>query len=275
MPFRANFYQLPKAGYLSRLLLFTTPIALACMVSQMSVSYSQEAVGDEINLSCAVDGDGIAAVQARPAAENAPDYYDTSWLPSRSEFQMVADKQPSERVWNPLAKSWLTPEQIDLLGMAYSIGYQDGGASQARLVQGVLLQETIAGLLGRIGHLSAPIGKRSYGVMQVKVVAARDVLRRHPELGTFHTDDQLIARLMTDDEFNIRIASAYLKFLRRYKHNDQQALVAYNIGMGAARRVLDAADFKYVKKVERYLAVLVPRYNNKFPDGEAMHLASM
>lgn len=270
-PFKVNAYQFSKAGYLSRLVLFSAPVALVCVLSQMPLSYSQEAVGDEGNLSCAVDDDGMADLQAQAVK----DYFDTSWLPSRSEFQMVADKQPSERMWNPLAKSWLTPEQIDLLGMAYSIGYQDGGASQARMVQGVLLQETIAGLLGRIGHLSAPIGKRSYGVMQVKVVAARDVLRRHPELGTFHTDDQLIARLMTDDEFNIRIASLYLKFLRSYKHNDQQALVAYNIGMGAARRVLDAADFKYVKKVERYLSVLVPRYNNKFPDGEVMQLASM
>ena len=178
-------------------------------------------------------------------------------------------------MWNPLAKSWLTPEQIDLLGLAYAIGYQDGGKAHARLVQAVLMQETIAGLLGRLGHLTAPMGKRSYGVMQVKVVAARDVLRRHPELGTFHTDDQLIARLITDDEFNIRIASAYLKFLRRHKHSDQRALVAYNIGMNAARRVMDAADFKYVRKVERYLAVLVPRYNNKFSTGDAMHLASM
>ena len=142
-------------------------------------------------------------------------------------------------------------------------------------MQAVLLQETLAGLLGRLGHLSAPLGKRSYGVMQVKVVAAHDVLRLHPELGKFHTDDQLIARLITDDEFNIRVASAYLKFLRRHKHSDQKALVAYNIGMNAARRVMDAADFKYVRRVERYLADVVPRYNDKFAGGETMHVASM
>jgi hypothetical protein len=183
--------------------------------------------------------------------------------------------QPGETMWNPLGKSWLTPEQLDLLGMAYTIGYKDGGEAHARLVQGVLLQETIAGLLGRLGHLSAPLGKRSYGVMQVKVVAAHDVLRHHPELGKFHTDDQLITRLITDDEFNIRVASAYLKFLRRNKGSDQQALVAYNIGLNAARRVMDAADFKYVQKVERYLSVVVQSYNNKFPGGEMVHTASM
>lgn len=271
MPFKANAYQIPKTGYLSRLLLFATPVALACVLLQMSSSYSLEILGHEVNLNCTVDEDGGVDMQANAAQ----DFFDTSWLPRRSEFQMVANHQPGETMWNPLGKSWLTPEQIDLLGLAYSIGYQDGGEAHARLVQAVLLQETIAGLLGRLGHLSAPLGKRSYGVMQVKVVAAHDVLRRHPELGKFHTDDQLITRLMTDDEFNIRIASAYLKFLRKYKHSDQQALVAYNIGMGAARRVMDAADFKYVQKVERYLAVLVSRYNNKFSGGEAVRIASM
>ena len=45
--------------------------------------------------------------------------------------------------------------------------------------------------------------------------------------------------------------------------------MAYNIGMNAARRVMDAADFKYVRKVERYMAVVVPRYNNKFPAAHA------
>ena len=270
-PFKANAHQHPKSGYLSRLLLFSTPIALACFLSQMSSSYSRESFGNAVSLNCAFDGHGVAGMQARAAQ----DYFDTSWLPSRSEFEMVANNQPEATMWNPLGKSWLTAEQLDLLGMAYTIGYKDGGEAHARLVQGVLLQETIAGLLGRLGHLSAPLGKRSYGVMQVKVVAAHDVLRHHPEFGKFHTDDQLITRLITDDEFNIRVASAYLKFLRRNKGSDQQALVAYNIGMNAARRVMDAADFKYVQRVERYLSVVVQRYNSKFPGGEMLRTASM
>ena len=270
-PFKANANQQLKTGYLSRVLLFSMPVAVASVLLQMPSSYSLEILDDEVNLSCAVDDGGPVGMQAN-ATQN---FFDTSWLPSRSEFQMVANNQPRETVWNPLGKGWLNPEQIDLLGMAYSIGYQDGGEAHARLVQAVLLQETVAGLLGRLGHLTAPLGKRSYGVMQVKVVAAHDVLRHHPELGKFHTDDQLITRLMTDDEFNIRVASAYLKFLRKHKRSDQKALVAYNIGMHAARRVMHAADFKYVQKVERYLAVVVPRYNNKFPGGELLRTASM
>ena len=111
--------------------------------------------------------------------------------------------------------------------------------------------------------------------MQVKVAAARDVLRHKPQFGYFRSDEQLITRLISDDEFNIRIASSYLKFLRRYMGSDDQALVAYNIGLNAARRVMDPADFKYVQNVERYLSEVVQRYNTKFPSGETVHTARM
>ena len=51
--------------------------------------------------------------------------------------------------------------------------------------------------------------------------------------------------------------------------------MADNIGMNSARRVMDAADFKYVQRVERYLSVVVQRYNTKFPGGEMLRTASM
>ena len=232
---------------------------------------SSEAMGYEVNLSCAIDGNDADAVQAQADR----DFFDASWLPSRGEFEMAVNNQPEETMWNPLSKSWLTTEQLDLLRMAYTIGYKDGGEPQAKLVQAVLLQETIAGQLGRLGHLSAPLGKRSYGVMQIKVVAARDVLHFKPELGKFNTDEQLITRLISDDAFNIRIASAYLAFLRTRMSNDNAALVAYNIGLNAARGVMDAADFKYVQSVKRYLAQVVKQYNAKFPSGDSVRIASM
>lgn len=270
-PCNESAHQLTKSSYLSRSLLFSAPIALACVLSQVSSSFSIESLGGEVNLNCTIDRDDSSAVQAQ--AERG--FFDTSWLPRRSEFEMVSNNQPEETMWNPLGKNWLTAEQLDLLGMAYAIGYKDGGEAHAKLVQAVLLQETIAGQLGRLGHLSAPLGKRSYGVMQVKVAAARDVLRHKPQLGYFRSDEQLITRLISDDEFNIRIASSYLKFLRRYMGSDDQALVAYNIGLNAARRVMDPADFKYVQNVERYLAEVVQRYNAKFPSGETVHTARM
>ena len=260
-----------RTSYVSRSLMFAAPVALACVLYQLTLTSPLEAMEDDANLNCAIEDTDGEILQAQAD----PDFFDTSWLPGRGQFERVANNQSDDSLWNPLGKFWFTPDQLDLLGMAYTIGYQDGGETHAKLVQAVLLQETIAGQLGRLGHLSAPMGKRSYGVMQVKVVAARDVLKRHPDLGTYHTDDQLITRLIADDEFNIRVASAYLKMLRRHTGSDRQALVAYNIGMHAARRVLDAGDFKYVRKVERYLASVVQRYNSKFPDGEIIRTASM
>ncbi len=273
-PSKMNVKNPSGVSYLTRLLVFAAPIALASAISQMMIPDVLAVMGDEVNLSCAVDengGDDLDAMQAQ--ADRT--FFDTSWLPSRGDFERVSNNKPEEGLWNPLGKNWFSPEQLELLGMAYNIGEADGGQTHAKLVQAVLLQETIAGQLGRLGHLSAPLGKRSYGVMQVKVAAARDVLRRKPQLGYFRTDEQLITRLITDDEFNIRIASAYLKYLRRYMGSDHQALVAYNIGLNAARRVMDPSDFKYVQNVERYLAVVVQRYNMKFSGDESLHTASM
>ncbi len=180
--------------------------------------------------------------------------------------ESVSDKE-SERpqtIWNPVAKSWLTGQQVQLLKTAYDIGLQDGGLSQAQLLQSTLLQETIAGQLGRIGHQSAPVGKRSYGVMQVKVTAAQDVLAAYPTLGGFRTDEELIVRLMMDDEFNIHVASKFLLLMREKTGSDSEALVAYNIGLKAARRFVDHGDFRYVKNVTRYFVDVVRPFNRKY-----------
>ena len=169
-----------------------------------------------------------------------------------------------DKFWNSLAKVWLTSEQVHLLKTAFDIGYKDGGLEHARLVQGMLLQETIAGLLGRIGHMTAPVGKRSYGVMQVKVTAANDVLRKHSEFGVFSSDEELIAELIVDDEFNIRLASRHFLHLRTRTKTDAHALMAYNIGLRASRRYKDHHSFRYVKKVNRYSERVVNPFNEKF-----------
>ena len=180
------------------------------------------------------------------------------------ETQVNSEADTEKTIWNPLAKSWLTEEQVGLLKLAYDIGYQDGGEQHASLLQSTLLQETIAGQLGRVGHRAAPVGKRSYGVMQVKVSAATDVLDEHPQLGVSHTDEELIVRLMTDDEFNIRVASKFLLFLRDKTSSDAEALVAYNMGLRASKRFEAHEDFYYVKSVNRYFESIVVPFNRKY-----------
>jgi len=169
-----------------------------------------------------------------------------------------------DTLWNPLAKVWLNAEQVLLLKTAFDIGYQDGGLQHAKLIQGMLLQETIAGLLGRIGHMTAPVGKRSYGVMQVKVTAATDVLAKHAYLDNFDSESELIANLIIEDEFNIRIASKHFLHLRTRTKTDAHALLAYNIGLRASRRYSNHDSFRYVKKVKRYSRQVAEPFNEKF-----------
>lgn len=181
-----------------------------------------------------------------------------------AELSNSDEADAGKTIWNPLAKSWLTEEQVSLLRLAYDIGFQDGGVRHARLVQSTLLQESIAGQLGRVGHRTAPVGKRSYGVMQVKVTAAQDVLQDHAHLNNSSTVEDLIVRLMTDDEYNIRVASKFLLYLREKTANDASALVAYNIGLRGARRYEDHDEFGYVKSVNRYFENVVIPFNKKY-----------
>lgn len=179
--------------------------------------------------------------------------------------QPISDNADGKKtIWNPLAKSWLTEEQVDLLKLTYDIGYQDGGEQHASLLQSTLLQESIAGQLGRVGHRAAPVGKRSYGVMQIKVTAALDVLEEYPQLGVSRTDEDLIVRLMTDDEFNIRIASKFLLYLRDKTNSDAEALVAYNMGLRASKRFEAHEELRYVKSVNRYFETVVVPFNRKY-----------
>lgn len=174
------------------------------------------------------------------------------------------DQSEADMFWNPVTKSWLTDQQQALLKKAYEIGYADGGEAHAELLQSVMMQETSAGLLGRIGHMSAPVGKRSYGVMQVKVSAARDVFQYFGEPSQYRSDEELIAHLMNDDEFNIRVASKFLLMLKEKTRSMDQLLVAYNIGLTGSRSISEAASFKYVVKVKRNLTGVVKPFNQRF-----------
>jgi len=179
----------------------------------------------------------------------------------------VVDSSELDRpnsVWNPLAKVWLTAEQVYIMNIAFDIAFQDGGLQHARLIQGMLFQETLAGLVGRIGHMTAPAGKRSYGVMQVKVTAANDVLARYASLGKFSSDKELITHLIVDDAFNIRVASKHFLHLRARTKTDNHALLAYNIGLRASRRYSEHASFRYVQKVNVYAKQIANPLNNKF-----------
>lgn len=255
--------QHPSSGYLKSLFLAGVFVASSVAViafsqSGMALSVSSDASGgDPAACDVAVDG-------STPLA-----HY------SRASFTTTVDQftRDNPLFWNPLAKGWLTSEQMGLLKLAYEIGFEDGGHEHAELVQAILMQETIAGLLGRMGHMTAPVGKRSYGVMQVKVTAARDVLNEFSTFGQFRADEELIAKLLSDDEFNIRIASKFLVQLSNKVGLTERALVAYNIGLRSSRSIDNPKSFEYVVRTKGHLMEVVRPFNHRF-GGETLRLAT-
>ncbi|MDH5182592.1 MAG: hypothetical protein OEX12_01760 [Gammaproteobacteria bacterium] len=170
----------------------------------------------------------------------------------------------TKKFWNPLTNNWMTKEQVRLLNIAHNIGMDDSSKEHANLLQAILMQETHAGHYGRIGDTDAPVGKRSYGVMQIKLITARDVLKKHPDMGNFNTDEELLIKLMTDDYFNISIASKHLLVLRNNSKRYAQAVMAYNTGLSKAKRHWYPEKFRYVKKITLYIDKVITPFNKRF-----------
>lgn len=134
----------------------------------------------------------------------------------------------------------LTSRQAYLLSFAYRVAKEDGHHSP-ELVQGMIMQETKAGNMAgwRVAGLENRPGDRYFGVGQVKLVAAKEVLRTYPKLWKHldtRTDEELQARLIVDDEFNIRVASKYL-LLVGVNTNATIGVTAYNRGPTGAQEV--------------------------------------
>ena len=178
--------------------------------------------------------------------------------------QTKQHKAHNNGFWNTLSRRWLTREQIELLNLAHRIGMDEDGEEHAAMLQAILMQESHAGNYGRIGDVDADVGKRSYGVMQVKLITAYDVLKKFPEMGSFKTDEGLLIRLVTDDAFNIRIASKHLLMLRKNTRREAQAVMAYNTGLNKAMAHWYPEKFRYVRKVKRYLVHVVAPFNQRF-----------
>lgn len=152
----------------------------------------------------------------------------------------------------------LTNAQHAILKMAYDIAKADGHKNP-ELVQGVILQESHAGGL-KSYKVAGNRGDEYYGIGQIKVGAARDVMTTYPHLWKeykFHTktDDELIANLILNYRFNIEITSKYLKLLStRYGFTGRQLVNAYNRGPGGVRSVDD--NYHYALDVESKLRAM-------------------
>lgn len=140
----------------------------------------------------------------------------------------------------------MTERQHDLLIYAW----HEGMARDLSITTtSILLQESSAGTDHKVGDRSNGFGRRSYGVMQLQLSAARDALEHCPELGTFRTEEEIIARLIHDDRWNIRVGVCFLDRLNsRGSMSWRELITAYNRGVQGSRAV-DPTTFPYTVSV--------------------------
>lgn len=155
----------------------------------------------------------------------------------------------------------LTPKQKHILTLAYQTAAADGH-KYPQLLQGIILQETKAGGMKSYKVAGNEFGlkpnARYYGVAQLKLSATRDVLAKWPELwDDFEfqgkTDEEVIAKLIENERFNIAVASKYILILKSRGYTNPAAIAAaYNKGPTGARRINTAED-NYSKAVNKHI----------------------
>jgi len=132
-----------------------------------------------------------------------------------------------------------TPDQKRLMSIAYIEGIQVGWPET---IQAILLQETRAGVFGPVGDIGNGVGLRSYCPMQIKVATARDMVERY-QMGVFPTDEELIAKLLTDDSFCIRVGAKYFEYLYSIFRDWKTAVIAYNVGPAGVKLGKDPNNY--------------------------------
>ena len=138
-------------------------------------------------------------------------------------------------------------------------------------MQAILLQESGGGVSNPVGNMESPIGKRSYGVMQVQIVAARSILSRYPTTYNRYfpnrvydtiSDEEIVALLISNHEANIRIASQHFALYLSLSSGDwNKAVAAYNMGIGNANKRETHDDYPYVKEIVLKLNTVVVPFN--------------
>ena len=164
-------------------------------------------------------------------------------------------------------------KQADLLVYAYEIASIDGHREPS-ILQGLIWQESKAG--GFPGYEVAgdeyglKVGKRYYGIGQIKVAAARDVFKRFPKDFPGFSDktaDEIIAYLIMDHKFNIRVASKYLWMMGHnetkkptFKRPSNYAITAYNRGLGNTYDT-DYDQWHYTVSVHEHKDTFIRTFN--------------
>lgn len=174
----------------------------------------------------------------------------------------VEDKKSNSSV-SIILPEFLTDTQARNITIAHDIGKRDG--LQPGLLPAIIMKETQAGEYPSYKVAGQEFGlttnQRYYGLAQIKLSAAKDVLKAYPNLTKefrFHTktDEEIIAKLIENDVFNMSVASKYLLLLRKSGYDTvRQLALAYNQGPGGAK-AHDPQTHQYSQGVMRNIQKL-------------------
>lgn len=184
-----------------------------------------------------------------------------SIMPTPAGTTVIAEKTDGVRVGGKMAilvPGDLKLAQHQVLNQALLQAKADGHNDPA-IIQGIILQESKAGAMASY-RVAGNKGDEYFGLGQIKLAAARDVMVRWPELWEKYkfqtkTDDELKANLILNEKFNIEIVSKYLRLLQdRYGFTGVTLINAYNRGPGGVSAV--DASFHYGRGVLAHAATL-------------------
>ena len=167
---------------------------------------------------------------------------------------MSSDNQNGSKPISIKLPDNLTKKQFEMLNFAYDVAKSDG-FKEPKYLQGLIMQESKAGGMSsfRVAGLTNAVGNRYFGIGQIKLQAAKAVMNRFPDMWKHldtKTDEELQARLIVDDKFNVRVASKYA-LIMGINENPTKALTAYNVGPGGVLTV-DTTTHPYTQKVKGY-----------------------
>ena len=147
----------------------------------------------------------------------------------------------------------LSSKQHELLNFAFDVAKGDG-IKHPQYLQGILMTESNGCDMKnfRVAGLTNKVGDRYFGCGQIKLNAAKAVMSKYPEMWKYlesQTDEELQARLILDDKFNIRVSSKYV-LMMGINNDATRAITAYNTGALGATRV-DPETHGYTVKVKK------------------------
>jgi hypothetical protein len=146
----------------------------------------------------------------------------------------------------------LSAKQHELLNFAFDVAKSDG-IKFPQYLQSILMKESRGCDMKnfRVAGLTNKVGDRYFGCGQIKLAAAKAVMNSYPDMWKYlesKTDEELQARLILDDRFNIRVASKYA-IMMGINENPDRAITAYNVGPGAVKNV-DPGTHNYTRSVK-------------------------